>query len=92
MNPNGWHWNVGTTTRKRILAKATEDSLKNQAREFLLENMTPDKISKITTIIRNPEDRARVTEALVHRRKRILEHFGIEDTYDPSTVDLSTIS
>lgn len=90
LNPNGWHWNVGTTTRKRILAKATEDSLKNQAREFLLENMTPDKISKITTIIRSPEDRARVTEALVHRRKRILEHFGIQDTYDPSTVDLST--
>jgi len=86
LNPNGWHWNVGTRSRKEILnaypASEREERLKKQAEEMLLNNMTPDKIDKISRLVRNPLDRAIIADTLIKRRKRILERFGIEDTYN----------
>jgi hypothetical protein len=88
LNPNGWHWNISNEPRKVILQSLTPEDLKAQAERYLLTNMTPDKIDKISRIIRNPSDRARVAEALVKRRERILNHFGIEDTYSQDESEL----
>lgn len=89
LNPNGWHWNPGNVIRKNMLKSTDYDQLKNQAEELLLNNMTPDKIDQVSRIIRNPYDRAKVVDALNYRRKEILKHFGIEDTYDPQTADIT---
>ena len=88
LNPNGWHWNITNAARKKILENLTPEDLKAQAERYLLNNMTPDKIDKVSRVIRNPKDRARVAEALLKRRERILNHFGIEDTYNPEESEL----
>lgn len=90
LNPKGWHWRVSNEPRTRLLEGDHQEEFKNQARELLLENMTPDKIDKVARIIRDPRDRGRVVEGLIMRRKAILDHFGIEDTYDANAADLSS--
>ena len=83
LNKEGWHWNIGgVQARNKVLNGGTDEEYKEQARRYLLETMTPDKIDKISRIIRDPIDRATVAETLNHRRSKILEHFGIEDTYN----------
>jgi hypothetical protein len=89
LNPDGWHWNLNNAARKKILSHLTDEDLKVQAERYLLDNMTPTKINEISQIIRNPMDRAKVVDALIHRRKRILERFGVEDTYTPDEAFLS---
>jgi hypothetical protein len=84
LNKEGWHWNSGgMQARNSVLDGGTDEEYREQARRYLLETMTPDKIDKISRIIRDPIDRAIVAETLNHRRSKILEHFGIEDTYNP---------
>ena len=90
LNPKGWHWRISNYPRTRLLEGDNQAEFENQARELLLENMTPDKIDKVARLIRDPRDRGRVVEGLIMRRKAILDHFGIEDTYDANAADLSS--
>ena len=90
LNPKGWHWNMGNTARETILQGSTNEEFKAQAERMFLTNMTPDKIDAISRLIRDPMDRATVAQNLNKRRSRILDHFGIADTYREDEAKLLT--
>jgi hypothetical protein len=90
LNPKGWHWNIGNTARENILQGSTNEEFKAQAERMFLTNMTPDKIDAISRLIRDPMDRATVAQNLNKRRSRILDHFGIADTYREDEAKLLT--
>lgn len=80
LNPNGWHWFPNYNGRKRVLEGLTDEQMKQYTIDTVLP-LTPDKIETIAGIIRDEDDRNRITRALVSRRQAILDRYGIEDTF-----------
>ena len=80
LNKDGWHWLPGYNGRRRILNGLTEDQMKQYTMDTVLP-LTPDKIETVAGIIRNKDDRDRVTRTLISRRRAMLDRYGIEDTY-----------
>ena len=80
LNKDGWHWLPGYNGRRRILSGLNEEQMKQYTMDTVLP-LTPDKIETVAGIIRNKGDRNRVINALVSRRRAMLDRYGIEDTY-----------